>query len=118
MTDDEGAGVTVVQTFQQGVERGSLLGGAGVLGTTAVGREASDIADAEAMAVVTLTVSTDLLFGATFLDVSVEPDDIMIAYPTPTALPMPPVDVFGGVVLTCRGGTAMNDNKGDGTRHL
>ena len=71
--------------------------------------ETSNIADSDAMAVVTLAVSTNLFFVSTLFYCSVEPHHIMVANALPAPITMPAVYVFRSDVLAFDRRTAMND---------
>ena len=71
--------------------------------------ETSNIADSDAMAVVTLAMSTDLLFVATLLDCSIETHNIMVSNALPAPITVPAVYVFCSDVLAFDRRTARND---------
>ena len=95
------------------LEEGEALGfGAGV-GGTAVGIEAADISDADALGVVTWAMGTDLFDGATRADAAIMIDDIMIADVVPAETLMVAADALDGAVGIGSGGGAMDDDFGD-----
>ena len=95
------------------LEEGEALGfGAGV-GGVAVGIEAADIGDADALGVVARTMGTDLLNGAARVDVAVRIDDIMIADVVPAETLMVATDALHSAVGIGSGGGAVVDDFGD-----
>ena len=97
------------------LEEGEALGfGAGV-GGVAVGIEAADISDANALGVVTWAMGTDLFDGATREDAAVGVDDIVIADVVPAEALMVAADALHGAVGIGAGGGAMEDDFSDGS---
>ena len=95
------------------LEKGEALGfGAGV-GGVAVGIEAADIGDADALDVVAGAMSADLLDGAASVDAAVGVDDIVIADVVPTEAFMVAADALDGAVGIGACGGAMEDDFGD-----
>ena len=86
--------------------------GAGV-GGMAVGIEAADIGDADAVGVVARAMCTDLLDGTARVDAAVWVDDVMIANVVPTKAFMVAADALHGAVGIGAGGGAMDDDFGD-----
>jgi len=93
MTDDQGAGIAVVQLFEQQTE--CLL----LLLCACVGRFSlyvitALIAHADGVGVVVQTVGTDHIVRASALDFSVTPDNVVVADAEfPASLPVPCVDL-------------------------
>lgn len=83
---------------------------ASVLGRLVVGGESTDVADADAVGVVSLAVCADQLYRATFVYRAVEVDDVVIANLGEATLTMPAVDVSDGEGLALRSGGAMDDD--------
>ena len=109
---DGGDGVFFHQVLHQ-LEEGEALGfGAGV-GGVAVGIEAADISDANALGVVSRTMGTDLFDGATREDAAVGVDDIVIADVVPAEALMVATDALHGTVGIGTGSGAMDDDFGD-----
>ena len=99
MADDEGAGVTPVQLFEQ-LSHGLLLRlGARVGGLTADIKPAL-VADANGVGIVVQTVRPDQKLGPARLHLSVAADDVVVADAELEApLPVPCVDLSGGALL-------------------
>ena len=95
------------------MEEGETLGfGAGV-GGAAVGIEAADISDANALGVVTWAMGTDLFDGTASVDAAVRVHDIMIAYVVPSeGTVVFPYGFHRTDGIGARGG-AMDDDFGD-----
>ena len=109
VTVDGGDGVIFHQVLHQ-LEEGEALGfGAGVDGV-AVGIEAADIDDADALGVVARTMGTDLLNGAARVDAAVRIDDIMIADVVPAETLMVATDALHSAVGIGSGGGAVDDD--------
>ena len=109
---DRGDGVLFHQVADE-LEEGEALGfGAGV-GGVAVGIEAADIGDADALGVVTGAMGTDLFDGATREDAAIMIDDIMIADVVPAeGTVVFPYGFHRTDGIGARGG-AMDDDFGD-----
>jgi len=89
MTNDQGAGVTLVQVVDQSPQRSLLFSRARVGGLTA-DVEPAFVADADRMGIVVHAVGADHPFRATWLDRSVTTDHVMVAdaeVETPLAVP-------------------------------
>ena len=94
MPDDQRAGVTLVEIFEQQSHRRLLFSSARVGGLTA-DVEPAFVADADRMGVVVQTVRTYHPFRATRLNLSVTTDHVVVAdAEVETPLAMPPVDIF------------------------
>ena len=78
MTDDQGAGVTLVKILEQQSHRRLLLSRARVGGLTA-DIESSFVADAYRMGIVVQTVGTYHPFRSTGLNLSVTTDHVVVA---------------------------------------
>ena len=110
MTKDAGIGVIDLQGSKQRDE-GMLLGrGAGVVGL-AIGIEASLIADADTMGVITTGMGTDHLLGATLVQLSVLGDVIVVARGLKAPTLVACLEVLGGKVLGDFRGGAMDNNQ-------
>lgn len=83
------------------VAMGELPGGVGQRGQSA------DVADADAMGVVSLAVCSHLSLGPSGVDGSVAVDDPVVADGAEPSLTVPPGDVVDGVVASCRRGRAV-----------
>ena len=95
------------------LEEGEALGfGAGV-GGVAVGIEAADIGDADALGVVAWAMGTDLFDGATREDAAVGVDDIVIADVVPSEALVVVADALHGAVGIGAGSGAVDDDFGD-----
>ena len=109
---DGGDRVLFHQVMHQ-LEEGETLGfGAGV-GGVAVGIEAADIGDADALGVVTGAMGTNVFDRAAREDAAVGVDDIMIADVVPAKALMVAADVLHSAVGIGAGGGAMDDDFGD-----
>ena len=95
------------------LEKGEALGfGAGV-GGVAVGIEAADIGDADALGVVAGAVCADRLDGTAGVDAAIRVHDIVIADIVPAEALMVAADAFDGAVGIGAGSGAMDDDFGD-----
>ena len=105
MPYDQGAGVSLVQLFDQSPERSLLFWRARVGGLTA-DVEPALITDANRMGIVVHAVGADHPFRATWLDRSVTTDHVVVAdAEVETPLAMPGIDLSGRrclVGLHCR----------------
>ena len=77
------------------------------------GIKSAFIADAEAVLVVVLAVSTDVGFSPSGLNAAIATHDIVIAYALPSALAVPLVDLPCARCLAGAHGTAMDDQECD-----
>ena len=79
--------------------------GAGVFRLQRVFVDAADVADADAILVVSFYVSRYLIDISTLFHCAVEADDVVVTYLIKAALAVPKVDVLGGVLsaLWCSG---------------
>lgn len=112
MAVDGGDGVLFLEVFYQ-LEEGEALGfGAGV-GDVAVGIEAADISDADALGVVAGTMSTDLFDRTAGVDAAVGIDDIVIADVVPAEGTVVAADALHGTDGVGACGGAMDDDFGD-----
>lgn len=112
MAVDGGDGVLFHQVADE-LEEGEALGfGAGV-GGVAVGIEATDIGDADAVCITAGTVGTDLLNGTARVDAAVGVDDIVIADVVPAEALMVVTDALHGTVGIETSSGAMDDDFGD-----
>ena len=78
-----------------------------------VGVKSAFVADAEAVLVVVLAVSTDVGFSPSGLNAAVATHDIVIAYALPPALAVPLVNLPCARCLAGAHGTAMDDQECD-----
>ena len=112
MAMDGGDVVLFHQVLPQ-LEEGETLGfGAGV-GGVAVGIEATDIGDADAVCITAGTVGTDLLNGTARVDAAVGVDDIVIADVVPAEALMVVTDALHVTVGIGTSSGAMDDDFGD-----
>ena len=112
MAVDGGDGVLFLEVFYQ-LEEGEALGfGAGV-GGVAVGIEAADVGDADALGVVAGAMGTDLFDGTASVDAAVRVHDIMIAYVVPSEAIVVAADALHGAFGIGAGGGAVDDDFGD-----
>ena len=112
MAVDRGDRVLFRQVADELKESETLGFGAGV-GGVAVGIEAADIGDANALGVVTWAMGTDLFDGTASVDAAIGVDDIMIADVVPAEALMVSADALHGAVGIGAGGGAMDDDFGD-----
>ncbi len=109
MAKDAGIGVIDLQSTKQGDE-GMLLGrGTGVIGLT-IGIEATLIADADTMGVITTGMGTDHLLGAALVQLAVLGDVIVVARGLIAPTLVACLEVLGGKVLGDFRGGAMDNN--------
>ena len=95
MPDDQRAGVTLVEIFEQQSHRRLLLCRAGIGGLTA-DIESPFVADADRMGVVVQTVGADHPFRPTGLALSVTTDHVVVAdAEVEPPLAMPGIDLSG-----------------------
>ena len=95
MPNDQRAGVTLVEIFEQQSHRRLLLCRAGIGGLTA-DIESPFVADADRMGIVVQTVGTDHPFRPTGLDRSVTTDHVVVAdAEVEPPLAMPGIDLSG-----------------------
>ena len=93
MTHYQRLRITLMQSLQQLPQRALLCLSTCVLWSLAVGSQTADIANANAIAVVILAVSTHLLFRTASLNTSVRRNDVVVATAVPTKGTMIPVNV-------------------------
>ena len=98
--------------FEHGhqLEEGFLLLGRARVGRTALGVEATDVADADAMGVVSSAVCAYAVVGSPAIDRPVQVNHIMIAYALPSPRLVPAVDVVDGHLHAGRCGGAVDDD--------
>ena len=96
MSDDQGAGVTLVKILEQQSHRRLLRCRTRVVGLTA-DVEPALVADADRMGVVVQTVGADHPFRAAWLDLSVTTDHVVVAYAKliMAVFAMPGIDLSG-----------------------
>ena len=109
VTNNQCFGVRLVQAFEQGSHRGSLLRRPCV-GGMASRIEASLVADAYRVAVMPLAVCADDCLAATWLYAPVTTDDVVVADALPATGFVPLVYLLCGTGLRGLHGTAMDDN--------
>lgn len=78
VAQDDGLGVVDAEAFQQGVQRGLLFWGAGVLGT-ALGVQSTLVADADGVLVVVAGVGADEVLVTRLVDLAVAGDVVVVA---------------------------------------
>lgn len=112
VTVDGGDGVLFLEVFYQ-LEEGEALGfGAGVSGV-AVGIEAADIGDADAVGVVAFGMCAGLLYRSASMDAAIGVDDVMIANVAPAkGTVVSPYGFYRTDGVGARGG-AVDDDFGD-----
>ena len=111
---DGGDGVFFHQVLDKLEENKTLRLSASV-GGVAVGIKSTDIGDADALGVVARAVGTDLLDGTARADAAVGIDDIVIADVVPSEAFMVATDALYGAVGIRTGGSAVEDDFGDGS---
>ena len=97
------------QLFYECTERGFLCCCPSVLGL-AVGRQTTDIADAETDRIVTFAVCANLALRSGCVYAAVTIYHEVIADAVEASLAMPAINIFNAEVLALCGGTAMNDD--------
>lgn len=107
MTDDLGIGVRLLEVFQQEPEGGLLLRSTGV-GTTTLFILATDVADANGVAVVVLHVRAGIFLVTTGVDSAVLVDHPVIADHGPVLGAVPAVNVFDSNFLAGFGAGAVH----------
>ncbi len=112
MAVDRGDRVLFRQVADELKESETLGFGAGV-GGVAVGIEAADIGDADALGVMARAMGTDLFDGTASVDAAVGVDDIVIADVVPAKALMVVTDALHGTVGIGTGSGAMDDDFGD-----
>lgn len=91
------------QQFHQITQCGFLFRCARVLWFLIVGGHTADIANADTVGVLSGAVSAHYLNAAPGVYAAIAIDDIVVAYPVPALLPVPPVYIFHCVVAALRG---------------
>ena len=91
-------------------ERSLLSLGASVLWRFAIGRAATNVANANRIGVMPQTVSTDLLNGSSFVNAAVKVNHEVITDAPEATLLVPGIDVGDREVLAFRSRGTMNDN--------
>ena len=109
---DGGDGVLFHEVADE-LKENYTLGVCSGVGGVAVGIEAADIGDADALGVVAGTVGADLLDGTASVDAAVGIDDIMIADVVPSEALVVAADALHGAVGIGAGSGAMDDDFGD-----
>ena len=109
---DGGDGVFFHQVLHQ-LEEGKALRLGASIGGVAVGIEAANIGDADALGVVARTMGTDFFDGTASVDAAVGVDDIVIADVVPAEAFMVAADALYGAVGIGTGSGAMDDDFGD-----
>ena len=111
MSSDFGIGELHSEFTKKCHQCGLLLFSARVLRVFAVGGQATDIANAYGMGVVSLAVRSHLCERSAMMHRAVAVDDEVISDGGKASLPVPAVDVCRGEVLAFRRGRAMNDDE-------
>lgn len=107
MADDLGIGVRVLEVLQQKPQGSLLLGSTGV-GTTTLFILATDIADANGVAVVVLHVRAGILLVTTWVDSAILVDHPVIADHGPVLGAVPAVNIFDSYLLAGFGAGAVH----------
>ena len=107
MTDNLGVGIRLLEVLQQEPESSLLLGGTGV-GTTALFVLATDVADANGVAVVVLDVRSGELLVTTGVDSAILVDHPVIADHGPVLGAVPAVNIFDSHFLAGFGAGAVH----------
>ena len=107
MTDDLGLGVRLLEVLQKEPQGGLLLGSASV-GTTALFIFATDVADANGVAVVVLHVRAGVLLITTGVDSAILIDHPVIADHGPVLGAVPAVNIFDSHLLAGFGAGAVH----------
>lgn len=110
---DDGGGELACEALQEGTHALALGFGAGVTGL-AHGIEAAFVADADAVLVVVLAVGPYLPQGASFVDLTVAGDVIVVADIFPPSLQVVGLALAEGVALCGLRGAAVQDDEGNG----
>ena len=117
MTQDHGAGVTLMELFEQRAHGSLLCRCAGVGGLTA-DVQPTLIADADRVGVVVLAMGTDHPFRTAWLYRSVSSDHVVVAdTELPALLAMPRVYLSGRTCLVRPHRRTMDNNHGDGSHN-
>ena len=111
---DGGDGVLFHEVADE-LKENYTLGVCSGVGGVAVGIEAADIGDADALGVVAGTVGADLLDGTASVDAAVGIYHIMIADVVPAEALVVAADALHGAVGIGAGGGAVDDDFGDGS---
>ena len=110
MAKDAGIGIVDLQGSKQRDE-GMLLGRGSGVERLAIGIEATLIADADGMGVITTGVGTNHLLGAALVQLAVLGDVVMVARGLKTPTLVAGLEVLGGKVLGDFRGGAMDNNQ-------
>ena len=111
MTDNHGAGVTLMQVFQQ-LSHGSLLLSRSRVGGLTSDVEPALVADAYRVGVVVQAVGADYPFRTAWLYLSVTTDDVVVAdAEVKTSFPVPRIYLCRGTRLVWLYCTAVNNNQ-------
>jgi hypothetical protein len=111
VTDYHGAGVALVQFFEQ-LSQGSLLFSRSRVGGLTSDVEPALVADANRVAVVVQAVGADLLFRTAWLYLSVTTDHVVVAdAEVEASLAVPRINLCRGTGLVGPYYTAMNNNQ-------
>ena len=114
---DDGGGVLLRQSLQQGAHAVALRLGACVTGV-AGGVETAFVADADGVLVVVLAVGSDLPEGTPLMHLAVAGDVVVVADVLPPPLQVVGLALTEGVTLRGARGAAVQDDKGDGSHGL
>ena len=107
MADDLGIGIRLLEVLQQKPQGGLLLRSTGV-GTTTLFILATDVADANGVAVVVLHVRAGILLVTTGVDSAILVDHPVIADHGPVLGAVPAVNIFDSHLLTGFGAGAVH----------
>ena len=110
VTDNHGAGIALVQLFEQRAH-GCLLFSRSRVGGLTADVEPALVADADRVAVVVQTVGTDHPFRTAWLNLSVTTDHVVVAdAEVEASLAVPRINLCRGTGLVGPYCTAMNNN--------
>ena len=112
VSQDLGVGIVELQRAEQGDEGLALLGGAGV-GRTALGVEASLVADADAVGIVVAGVGSGLLLAAALVQLAVAGDVVVVAALLPATGAVHLVEHLERDVLVGPTGRTVDDDEVD-----
>ena len=117
MSVESCGGIAGEELLTEGAEGCSLRRGAGI-GWIEVAVQAADVADADAMGIVTDAVGTDFLFRSPFLDGAIQADDVVVATAFPAVGSVQAVYLFHAPVACRRRRRAVEDDFGDNTHEV
>lgn len=101
-----------MESADERVQSNFLLHGSCILWLEVI-TDATDVAYAYGVGVVTDTMRTGRVQMSAFLDLTIKAHDVMVAYAVPSLFSMPSVDVRSREVPALLGGRAMDDDFSD-----